>query len=380
MWQYDEQWMSEVVGPMFYNLYKLKGRVFGDDPQAVVWPSRTLADIYQNNMDPTSSFHKHANECADALGVPRPFNYPSRDQIVNVGGNFCNLFDKDDIPIFDIFISSLIAQQTNESISKAYEWINILKQGGATHINLAISYDYAEDLGWAPRYPIEGHDFTNDLLGFSQVIDWVIAMGLIPIIKLSCDGQDPDPIGKSYGWKWGMDNVPSIVSYLSRFIPQGMFSSGFDGCFPNWSPTQTTQFLAMLRSCVGSTGCIDTEFSGPGTVGYSHMGNGAADWEDDKLGMLDNFSIEVMTFPTDSVGLQQTAARLLGPAKRNIAPENDGPYYLAATTKKVNICHYENIAYQISRKRASSADAVNMANFGKNFGFSSFGNGLPSAR
>ncbi len=303
---------------------------------------------------------------------------PTRDQIINVQGNFCNLFDSDGIPIFDIFIDELILNDQ----AKAIDWTNILKAANTTHVNLRLSGDYDENLGWISRYPIPGHDWTDNLSGFSQIIDWVQARGFIPIIKLALDGQSPTGggyvnSGLTYGWEWGMNNMQRILSQLTKYTDSVLWSTGFDGCFPDWSRNQTIIMLQLLRDLLGPNACIDTEFSGPGTVGYSHMGNGPGDWMPDELGILDNFSIEVMTYPPDSVGVQQTASRLLGPAARNIDPPNVGPYYLARLSKKINICLYESIAFQAIRKLVTSENAREAARACANYGFSSFGNGLP---
>lgn len=304
---------------------------------------------------------------------------PTRDQIINVQGNFLNLFDSDDTPVWDIYLATLLVQGKT---AKFNEWINLLRQAGTKHINLAISYNYLEP---GVNYPYDGQDFTSHLNDFAAVVAQVQSLGFIPIIKLAFDGQGYDPVGWTYGWQWGMDNAASIINQLSQFVNSSLWSTGYDGCFPNWSPTQTVQILQLLRSILG-TGCIDTEFGGPGSVGYCHMGNGGADWTPDKLGILDNFSVELNTFPADSNGVQQTAARLLGGQARNIQPPNylagqppsdTNCYLVNAGGKKINICYYETVAFGAIRKQITSAQAIQAAQFGQNFGFSSFGNGQP---
>lgn len=300
----------------------------------------------------------------------------TKQQICNVKANFCNTFDSLDVPIFEDFIDYLVLTDQN----RAKEWISILKFAGSTHITLALSGDYAENLGWAPRYPISGSDFTQDLSTFLEIIDWVVDnSGFIPIIKLAGDGQGYDRVGWTYGWQWLMDNMERIINGLDKYRTQALWSSGYDGCFPNWSPEQTIQYIQKLRSLVGEDGCIDTEFGNE----YCHMGNGAADWSDDKLGGLDTFSVELVPAPNnltqlDVNGPQQIAARLLGPAKRNIDPKNDGPYYLQNTTNKnITMCIFETVALPISRKWSTPQDAIDIANKIASYGFTSFGNGQP---
>ena len=303
------------------------------------------------------------------------FSQPSRNKIVNVKANFCNLRDSEDIPIFDPFIDYLIINNS----SKAQDWIARLKDTDTTHINLDISGDYAENLGWAPRYPIPGSNWTNDLSSFMRILDYVLNAGFIPIVHLAADGQRFDPIGLTYGWQWGMNNVPRIIHELNDYIPEVLWNTGWDGCFPDWSPYQTTQFLIMLRGVLGDKGQISTEFGGPGTVGYCHLGNGGADWILPGMIEVDSFFIECNTFPPDSTGIQQTASRMLGPASKNIEPNNAGPYYLSSPRPRgdMAVIMFETCAYQAIRKQITPQDAKNAASFCKNFGFNQFGNGQP---
>lgn len=327
---------------------------FGETGQLIIFGDKTL-DI---QVTLTPSFKK-----------------PSRDQIVNVKANLCNLFDSDGIPIFDIYLATLLMQGDT---AKFNEWIDLLRSAGSTHINLALSYNYNEFLGWG-NYPLPGMDFTDNLGDFSNIIIQIQNLGFIPIIKLATDGQSYDPNGWTYGWQWGMDNLPRILPVFNTFINDVLWSTGFDGCFPDWSRQQTIDMLQMLRGNLGSDACIDTEFNGPGTVGYCHMGNGPGDWTPDTLGILDNFSVELKTYPPSSIGIQQTASRLLGPQASNISPENMGPYFLRemSTIKNINICMYETIAFQAIRKQVDTAQIKSVNRFCANFGFSSFGNGLP---
>jgi hypothetical protein len=131
----------------------------------------------------------------------------------------------------------------------------------------------------------------------------------------------------------------------------------------------------MMRTTLGDNEQIATEFGGPGSVGYSHLGNGAADWTPDKLGMLDAFFIEVMTYPPNKEGVSQTATRLLGPNAVNCPTS---PYYLSGLTKTIGITYFESVAYQYIRKQINKFDAQASAVVGKYYGFRNFGNGLPT--
>lgn len=314
------------------------------------------------------------------IGLDSVFpNPPSRSQIIHISDNFCNLRDNDDWPIDEGFIDDLITSNPE----KAQDWITRAKNAKGTHYDLAISGNYNENLGWINQYPIPGHDWTHDLSGFARVLDYVIMQGFIPHIHLAGDGQTPssggysDPNGWTYGWKWSMDNLPRIIGEdLKKYIKYCLWCSGYDGCFPDWSRQQMIDWMKMMKS-IDPDIQISTEFAGPGSVSYSHMGNGSSDWTPDTLGMLDAFLIELQNIPPNSEGVQQTAARLLGPKKKNIEPKNDGPYYLAGLDKDIGICLYESNAFQSIRKQIMPADAVKVSQFCANFGFSDFGNGLP---
>lgn len=318
-------------------------------------------------------------DLADCGKISQAMEYdnitPSRDKIINVQGNFLNLFDSGDIPIWDIYLATLFVQGN----PKYNEWLNILRANNTTHINLAISYNYQEQLGWTNRYPFDGMDFTRDYDPFRAVVNDIQSKGFIPIIKLAMDGQDFDPVGWTYGWNWAMREMDTLAKELAAFNESALFSTGFDGCFPNWSPAQTKMLLQKMRAEFGDKACIDTEFSGPGTTGYIHMGNGAGDWVPDSLGILDSFSAMSMVIPPDSIGIQQIASRLLGPNSKNIDPSNAGPWYLQQMNaiKKINCGMYETCAFDIIRKKANSVQAKQIAQTCNNYGFQSFCNGQP---
>jgi len=365
MWQYDESFVTVTVGPTLHQSYTDAGRAAASDSGYDVWPSRVMANIYQNNLSPNTALAKVNGELRTALGLyPSP---PSRDQIINVNGSFCNLYDSDGIPIFDAFIDYLILNNP----TKALDWVTKLKNNNATHINLDISGDYNENLGWAPRYPIPGSDWTQKLDEFSTILNYVIKAGFVPIVHLAADGQEYDSNGMTYGWDWGMQNIPKIINALSSFVPYCLWTPSWDGGFPNWTKDQTVQMLKLMRSVLGANACIAAEFAGPGTIGYCHMGNGSADWNNNQLDILDAFFVELLSYPADPVGVSQVATRLLGSLSEN-CPHT--PYYLNGQ-KSVGIIFFETVAYQFIRKQLNEDDVRNTNLVGSNYGFRLFGNG-----
>lgn len=300
------------------------------------------------------------------------FKKPSRDQIINVRANLCNLTDSDGLPIFEPFIDWLIVNDTR----KANEWFSILRDAGGTHINITLTGDYNENLGWIERYPVPGMDWTNDLPGFSNIIKTVLNNGFIPIVKLGFDGQRYDPVGWTYGWSWGMDNLPRISNGLSDWIEYCLWSTGFDGCFADWSPIQLIQMLRHMRNVLGDKAQIDTETNGPGTVSYIHLGQGAANWIPSELGILDHFSLELEVNPippSDSLieGVKEVAERLLD--------ENSKVYYRNAVEKTQAIDYYETGVYWYIRKQLTTSQMREASDLGKANGFTVFGSGLPNS-
>jgi hypothetical protein len=301
------------------------------------------------------------------INLTPSFNKPSRERIINVKANLCNLYDAYDHPIFEPMINWLVL---NDQIA-ADDWLTRAIAAKSTHYNLAISCNYRNN-------PVPGMDLTQDLGTFSVIIDYIKSKGLIPIVKLAFDGQGFDPNGLTYGWQWGMDNIERIANGLSKHINSVLWSTGFDGCFPDWTPGQTIAMLRKMRAVLGNSAQIDTEFAGPASMswGYIHMGNGAADWAPDKLGILDHFSLEAQQFPIDvTVGAQEIATRLLGP-NCLIGPQT--PYYLANVDKHIAIDVYETVAtWFYNGAVASPQDAINAAQGMAKFGFKVFGNGIP---
>jgi hypothetical protein len=300
------------------------------------------------------------------------FKKPSRDRIINVKANLCNIRDADDWPIFEPFIDYLIVTGN----PKADDWVLRLKAAGSTHISVTLSGDYAEYLGWANgRYPVPGLDSSNDLNQFASILKWIQSRGLIPIVKLAFDGLRFDPVGWTYGWDWGYENMNRIANGLAEFNESVLWSTGFDGCFPTWTPNQTVSMLRHMRDVLGSKACIDTEFAGPGEVGYIHLGNGASDWHNNQLDILDHFSIELEVNPTPPSPALIDALGQVG--ERLLNPESD-KYYLRGLDKSIAIDLYETDAYWQIRKYLVPQDAKDTADLGKNVGFTVFGNGLPN--
>jgi hypothetical protein len=297
-----------------------------------------------------------------------------RDRICNVQGNFCNILDADEIPIFDAFVDWLYYNNR----TKADDWVSRLTHAGSIHWNLDLSGDYNENLGWAPRYPIPGSDWTNNVDGLSKVIEWLLNKNFVVHLHLAADGHNYDPVGWTYGLPWALNNLPPIVTLLKNRFPKCiLWNGGWDGCYPDWTPDETIHWLNFLKNLIGDDEYIAMEMSGPGSWGYNHLGNGPDDWTPYRLGIMDTYLMESSGVPLNEDGLQQIVARQLGPAKKNIDPKNDGPWYLNNLVKKIYTCAWELSAAQFTRKQISETDSRSAASRCAYYGLTSFGNGFP---
>lgn len=298
------------------------------------------------------------------------FSKPSRERIISVMANLCNITDAFGLPIFEPFISTLFFQDK----LRANDWVDRLKSNGSTHITVELTGDYDEFLPWlGSRYPIIGLDMTNDLGNFMRFLDWILSNDLIPIVKSGADGQSYSPGGKTYGWAWGMQQLPGIYDTLAAYKNLCLWSTSYDGGFPDWSPDQLLAFLKMMRNSLGIDACIDAEFgSGPGeSISYCHLGNGSADWTPDKLGDLDSFSLELQSFaqsPAEIAGQIEGMTEVF----QRVGP---GGSYLHNDKTKVGM--YETVAYWAIRKYSDFEQARAIANRAYNVGYRTFGNGLP---
>ena len=321
---------------------------------------------------------------------------PSRAQVVNVRADFANLRDAKDRPMFTPFIFSLMddcESGSADACGDVEDWIARLKAQGDTHIAVNLSADYGENLGWAPRYPIHGFDLTQRVPTLRLYLERLIRRGFIPILFLSCDGHtsDPnggynDPVGWSYGLPWCQAHLPSIIGELRTgrdLAPYILWIGGWDGCFPDWSPDQTNAFHTFLRGLVGADGNIATEFGN----GYVHMGNGGSDWYQPGLDQVDVFFMELPTNvldPSVQCGVQQVAARMLGPTKTfTPGPPCDStspPFYLAEPRPSrgpLVVVAWEYAAYLATRKQIDPETARSQGDYLYSLGFRLLGNGEP---
>jgi len=301
---------------------------------------------------------------------PLSFSKPSRERILNVKANLCNILDAQSLPIFESFASTLFFEDRN----RLNDWISRLKDNGSTHITTELSGDYDTYLDWlGGRYPIVGLDFMNNIDGFRRWLDYLFSVDLIPIIKSGCDGQGYSPSGKTYGCQWGLDNLPRIYNQLSSYKDMCLWSTSWVGGFPDWSPKQTIDFIHMMRSSLGENACLDAEFGASSTesISYCHMGNGAADWTDDKLGDLDSFSVELQTFPQTSEEIEEQINGMIQVYQRIGL---NGSYL---HNDKTHTHMYETTAYWSIRKYCDQAQNQTISTRAARTGYATFGNGLP---
>lgn len=280
---------------------------------------------------------------------------PTRDQLGKVqvtfqGGSVVTQ-EFGTLPRFEPFVASLNA-------SDRASWWAAKRADGDTHAFLSVSYRYAEP-GQAYA-DIPGRDFTNDLPAFVALVQEAIDNGFYVVPSFSADGQDFNPDGWTYGWQWGMDNMARITAALEPVKDFCAPMGGYELLGPggNWTSDQLEAFYLQLRS-LWPEGVLVLEL-GSGYCKWREGPNGETGWLTPGGQAIDVF-LQEFPQPIDEGdhwdGCQQVAARTLGPAKRNIAPPNDGPWYLEAGTPRgpVLVSAFEYALYWTVRGQLTHA-------------------------
>lgn len=118
------------------------------------------------------------------------------------------------------------------------------RAAGDTHIPFPITEAYREGGTLWPDALREGYDYTQDLDAYRAVAVETISAGFFIDCPLGGDGQGSgpdynDPVGRTYGFKWLMDNFPRIAAALKGdgtsekpdLTPYIIFRPGWDGVF-----------------------------------------------------------------------------------------------------------------------------------------------------
>lgn len=389
MWSYDEHWVSTVMGPLFASRYKQAGRTIGDDPQFVVWSSRTIYDITANGLSPEVSLAKHDAELCQALGITPPFPpAPSRDHVCGVRIGFQGVTIQTAqygaIPAFG-------PETTTLSDADLTSYCQQVVALGYTHVEIAISWKYDEA---TYSYPVPGRDLTDDL---PELHRRLVLMLSVPGIKAAMvflagdgrskpknpDGSYPynDPQGHTYGHEWLMDNFPRIGAALFDLRQYLLFVPGYDGVFYGWGgdtdgidrqPQRVIDFGRLFRQVLPD-GYLALEHD----IGHIPVGEGGGDY----AGPLQSYDVILSEFdnwpatggPTWQIGKRmlgaphytmpsdQAAVIARGPSDPQYAAAYDtysDPGYLAPGTPRgpYFTCAYEFCTYDWVRGRLSAAD------------------------
>lgn len=131
-----------------------------------------------------------------------------------------------------------------------------------------------------PGQPYEqfvGMDFSKDLPALNAQIDEILPRGYVRLF-LAGDGQGSgpgynDPVGRTYGHDWLMNNFEPLVKSLGdrwRFI---QFYPGYDAIFYGWEPDQVVEFGDLFRSLLPD-GVLGIEHD----IGHIPLGEGDSDY------------------------------------------------------------------------------------------------------
>lgn len=171
---------------------------------------------------------------------------------------------------------------------------------GDTHIPIGISQAYDEPGTLIPAGLRQGYDYAYDLAGFREILLPVLTAGLLVDLPLAGDGMSVndnpaqgeynDPVGKTYGFQWLMNNLGRIIAGLRGdgtpanpdLTPYILFRPGWDAVFYGWSvpgevpdqqPDRVQQFGELFRSLLPN-GYLAIEHT-PGNI---PCGEGGADY------------------------------------------------------------------------------------------------------
>jgi len=219
---------------------------------------------------------------------------------------------------------------------------------GDTHIPISISSAYLEPGTLWPVPLLQGHDYTNDLPAFKAILRELIVNGFVPDVVLAGDaesvndhpqyGQYNDPVGKTYGYTWLMQNLWRILSALQDgedLTPYCLFRPGWDAVFYGWEPSneKIPAFGRLFRSLLPH-GHLAIEHN----TGHIPIGNGPGDYAAGG-GMQDYDAILSEFDDVHADAFWQVAGRMLGPAyvrppDQPVHDDPHPPWYLAPPTDR----------------------------------------------
>lgn len=215
------------------------------------------------------------------------------------------------------------------------------RAAGDTHVNLAVSSQYAEANQQYANIP--GRDFFQNLPALKALIAEAIGEGFCVLLMCAGDGEGAgpgynDPQGMTYGKTWLQNNFQRIWDGLGDVTPWVLACPGYDGCVPGWQPPHTVDpVLLEMRHVIDASagGGLALELS----AGYASWGDGGENWQSPAGKAVDTVLSE-FPFPLESNWDQvwQIVARLNQPYNRplNQPPHDDPnpPFYLAGGTPR----------------------------------------------
>jgi hypothetical protein len=277
------------------------------------------------------------------------------------------------------------------------DWYRTLKEAGATHISLAVTYFYhsSENI-----YPIEGKDWRSDIPGWVAMVWEAIDHGFIPDCVLTQGDGDylHDPNADT---RWFMEHGVALMAEI-RAAGEDLT----EWCYwrYGWEPDPPSciDCIPKLREACGPTAVICLHLQ----VDYiDPSGDGNAFWTDPRIIAA---RVEIFAFQCRECHPQQfddygqllwensaiqSADRLLRTGtpmpgaeghRYYDKPSNStlthpghalGPYYLGPND--ITVVFYECPAYYYIRHRFGQDFVQEVSHRARTFGFQWFGNGVP---
>jgi hypothetical protein len=252
------------------------------------------------------------------------------------------------------------------------------RKAGDTHCTMDLTGSYGEI---DPVYDQIGADWSNNLDGLVELCREAIDQGFLIDLPMGGDGQSVrtdgstihfgeynDPVGRTYGFQWLMQNFSRIAEAFRPIYRFVAFRLGYDGVFYGWTPDQVVAFGKLFRS-IFPDGVLVIEFN----TGHIPLGEGPG-YRDayEPGGCMQDYDTILGEFDPDNVHQDSTwqiLGRLIRPYNRpSDEPAGDDerpPFLLSHPNKRGRwwFIPYEIETYNWVRGRKSRQQCIDNASY-----------------